>query len=319
MKLKRPFVPVLPAAFITLALAAGAAHAAEPASCANVRMASPGWTDIDATNAIFGVVLKGLGYQQTIQNVSVPITYQGLRKGQIDAFLGNWMPAQGPMVKPLIAEKAIEVLQPNLPSAKFTLAVPSYVADAGVRSFADLNKFADRFDKKIYGIEPGAPANQNIQKMLEGKSFGMDGWKLVESGETAMLTQVERFVRDKKFVVFLAWEPHLMNTRYKLAYLSGGDDYFGPNYGAASVNTVVRPGYVDACPNVGKLFQQVVFTVDMENTLITAMMADKVPGPAAAAAALKANPAPLDSWLAGVTTRDGGDGLAAVRKSIGLN
>ena len=317
MKAKRPLLPVAIAALCLMG-AVGRARAADPAACTSVRMASPGWTDIDATNAVAGVVLKGLGYQQSIQNVSVPITYQGLRKGQIDAFLGNWMPAQGPMVKPLIAEKAIDVLRPNLPSAKFTLAVPSYVAEQGVKTFADLAKFGDKFDKKIYGIEPGAPANQNIQKMLEGKSFGLDGWKLVESGETAMLTQVDRFVREKKFVVFLAWEPHLMNTKYQLSYLAGGDDYFGPNYGAASVNTVVRPGYAAACPNLGRFFNQLVFNVDMENSIITDMMTDKTPAAAAATKVIKAHPEVLSSWLAGVTTADGGDGLAAVRKSLGL-
>ena len=318
MPSKRPFLFTALAA-ISLLGPLDAARAVDAPSCASVHMASPGWTDIDATNALVGVVLKGLGYEQTIQNVSVPITYQGLRKGQIDAFLGNWMPAQGPMVKPLIAEKAIEVLRPNLPSAKFTLAVPTYVADAGIKSFADLNKQADKFDHKIYGIEPGAPANQNIQKMLEAKSFGLDGWKLIESGETAMLTQVDRAVREKKFVVFLAWEPHLMNTKYQLTYLSGGDEYFGPNYGAASVNTVVRPGYVAACPNVGKFLNQLVFNVDLENTLITTMMNDKTAPAAAAAQALKANPAVLATWLAGVTTRDGTDGLQAVKKSLGVS
>ncbi len=32
---------------------------------------------------------------------------------------------------------------------------------------------------------------------------------------------------------------------------------------------------------------------------------------------LKANPGVLDGWLAGVTTFDGGDGLAAVKGSLG--
>ena len=205
-------------------------------------MAGPGWTDIDATNAMTGVVLKALGYNQSVANLSVPITYQGLKKGQIDVFLGNWMPAQAPLVKPFVDEKSIEVVHPNLSNAKFTLAVPDYVAAAGVHTFADLAKNADKFDSKIYGIEPGAPANQNIKKMVDDKAFGLGSWKLVESSETGMLTQVERAVREKKWIVFLAWEPHLMNTKFKLTYLDGGDKYFGPNYGGATVNTVARAG-----------------------------------------------------------------------------
>jgi ABC-type proline/glycine betaine transport system substrate-binding protein len=89
-----------------------------------VKMAAPGWTDIDATNAMAGVMLKALGYRQDVANLSVPITYQGLKKGQIDVFLGNWMPAQAPLVKAFVAEKSIDVVHPNLTNAKFTLAVP---------------------------------------------------------------------------------------------------------------------------------------------------------------------------------------------------
>ncbi len=186
-----------------LCAAASFASAAEPQSCMQVNMAGPGWTDIDATNAMTGVVLKALGYKQKVANLSVPITYQGLKKGQIDVFLGNWMPAQAPVVKPFEEEKSIVVVHPNLSNAKFTLAVPDYVAAAGVHSFADLAKNADKFDSRIYGIEPGAPANQNIKKMVDDKAFGLDNWKLVESSETGMLTQVERAVREKKWIVSL--------------------------------------------------------------------------------------------------------------------
>ena len=38
----------------------------------------------------------------------------------------------------------------------------------------------------------------------------------------------------------------------------------------------------------------------------------------AASAWLKANPGVLDGWLDGVTTRDGGDAMAAVKSSLGL-
>jgi glycine betaine/proline transport system substrate-binding protein len=291
-------------------------HAAEPQSCVQIKMADPGWTDIDATNAMAGVVLKALGYKQTVSNLSVPITYQGLKKGQIDAFLGNWMPAQGPLIKPFVDEKSIEVVHPNLTNAKFTLAVPDYVAAAGVHTFADLQKNADKFESKIYGIEPGAPANQNIKKMVDEKAFGLIGWKLVESSETGMLTQVERAVRDKKWIVFLAWEPHLMNTKFHLTYLDGGDQYFGANFGGATVNTVARSGYVGECPNVGRLLKQMTFNVDLENGIITDVLQNKTNIDIAAQAALKRHPELVKGWLGGVTTATGGNGLQAVEKAL---
>ncbi|WP_347469375.1 choline ABC transporter substrate-binding protein [Burkholderia stagnalis] len=293
-----------------------AAHAAEPQTCRDVRMAGPGWTDIDATNAMAGVVLKALGYRQDVSNLSVPITYQGLKKGQVDVFLGNWMPAQGPLMKPFVDERSIDVLHANLSGAKFTLAVPDYVAAAGVRSFADLERFADRFGGRIYGIEPGAPANQNIKRLLADHALGPANWSLVESSETGMLTQVERAVRDRRWVVFLAWEPHLMNTKFRLTYLSGGDAYFGPDYGGATVNTVARAGFAGQCANLVRLFRQMTFTVGIENRMIADMLDHKTPPALAAQRVLKADPALVAGWLDGVTTADGAPGLPAVRAAL---
>lgn len=276
-------------------------------------MASPGWSDIDATNAMSGVLLNALGYHPHIAQLSVPITYAGIEKGQIDVFLGNWMPAQAPMVKPLEDAKSIVVAHANLNDAKFTLAVPDYVAAAGVHSFADLQKHADQFQDKIYGIEPGAPANQNIQKMIGSNAFGLGHWSPVASSETAMLTQVKRAVRNKQWIVFLAWEPHQMNTEFKLTYLDGGDTYFGPHFGASTVNTVVRNGYQAQCPNVAKLFNQLTFNVPVENTIISTVLNEKADVNAVARQALAANPTLLKTWLNGVTTIDGKDGLSAVQ------
>jgi glycine betaine/proline transport system substrate-binding protein len=141
---------------------------------------------------------------------------------------------------------------------------------------------------------------------------------VVESSETGMLTQVERAIRDKKFIVFLAWEPHLMNTKFKLVYLDGGDKYLGPNFGGATVNTVSRSGYEQQCPNVGRLFRQMAFNVDLENGVITDVLDKKRKIDSAATDALKRNPALLKTWLEGVTTANGGNGLEAVQSALGV-
>jgi glycine betaine/proline transport system substrate-binding protein len=219
-------------------------------------------------------------------------------------------------VKPFVDSHSIDVLHANLTNAKFTLAVPDYVAAAGVHSFADLAKYADKFDDKIYGIEPGAPANQNISKMIGDKAFGLGNWTLVASSETAMLTQVERAVRDKRWIVFLAWEPHLMNTKFHLTYLSGGDAYFGPNYGGATVNTVTRTGFANQCANLGRLFKQMTFNVDLENHIIANVLQDKVNINTAARDALKAHPDLIGAWLDGVTTVNGANGADAVNHAL---
>ncbi|MBB3222948.1 glycine betaine ABC transporter substrate-binding protein [Pseudoduganella umbonata] len=291
------------------ALAFGAtSHAADAPSCRVVKMADPGWTDIAATNALSGIVLEALGYEQKVLPLSVPITYAGLQKNQVDVFLGNWMPAQRTLVEPLLKSGAVEQVRANLPQARFTLAVPEPVARAGVRTFADLAKHADKFGKKIYGIESGAPANAVIKKLLASKSYGLDGWTLVESSEQGMLSQVARATRGNDWIVFLAWEPHQMNNTFKLSYLDGAADDFGP----ASVHTVTRKGYRAACPNAARLFAQIEFTAPLEHAIIADVTAKKATARAAALRQLKAQPALLERWLAGVTTLAGTDAKAAV-------
>ena len=307
------------AATLTIAalLASGSAWAAEPAKCKLVRMSDPGWSDITSTNALLGVVLKGLGYEQKIDTLAVPVTYKSLGEGIIDVFLGNWMPAQKKFVDPLIQEGKMQVVRKNLSDLKFTLAVPSYVAEGGVRTVEDLAKYADKFNKKIYGIEPGAPVNQNMQAMIKAGDYGLSGWEVVESSEQAMLAQVDRAGRQKNWVVFVGWEPHPMNTKLKMTYLSGGEKTFGANYGASEVYTVARKGLAEDCPNLIRLLRQTSFTVAMENEIMASIEAGKKPEDAAAAW-LKANPSTVAPWIEGVTTFDGKDGSGAVKGSLGL-
>lgn len=304
-------------AALAMLLITTSAAAADAESCKVVRLSDPGWTDITATNGVAAVVLEALGYEPDVKTLSVPIGYQSIKNGEIDVFLGNWMPAQQAFIDDLNASQAIEVLAKNLEGAKFTLAVPTAVADKGIKDFADLGKNPDEFESKIYGIEPGAPANTNIQKMIDAGEFGLKGWELVESGEQAMLAQVERATKEGKGVVFLAWAPHPMNERFDLTYLSGGDAYFGANYGGAEVYTLARTGWTGSCPNAATLFKQMTFDVSMENVLMGEILGG-TDSKEAASAWLKANPAVMDAWLKGVTTFDGQPGDAAVKSALGL-
>lgn len=293
-----------------------AVQAAEPAQCQTVRLTDPGWTDINATNGVATVLLDALGYQSDISLLGVPIGFKSMKSGEIDVFLGNWMPAQESFIETYGDD--VDIVRVNLEGAKFTLAVPQFVYDRGVTDFADLQQYAEEFDHAIYGIEAGAPANQQLQTMIDSNDFGLKGWNLVASGEQAMLSQVSRAIRRQNFVVFLAWEPHPMNMNHDLAYLTGGDDYFGPNYGGATIYTVARKGYSDECPNLGQLLANLSFSLTMENELIGAILDDGKTPEVAATEWLRANPGVLDDWLAGVTTVDGKPGLAEVKARLDL-
>ena len=178
---------------------------AEDASCGAVRLSDPGWTDITATNGVAEVLLEALGYDPDIRSLSVPIGYEALKTGQIDAFLGNWMPAQQAFRADLDASGQVIELVRNLDGAKFTLGVNAAGAALGVADFAGLDAQRAAFKGRIYGIEPGAPANQSISAMIAADKFGLGDWELVESSEQAMLAQVARNDQQQTPTVFLAW------------------------------------------------------------------------------------------------------------------
>ena len=306
------------ALLLTTLLAGAAAGAAVPQECRTVRFSDVGWTDITATTAATTEILEGLGYDTTIQVLSVPVTYTSLRNGDIDVFLGNWMPTMKADIQPYLDDGSVEVVGVNLEGAKYTLAVPDYLAEQGLTDFADIAEFADALDEELYGIEPGNDGNRLILDMIEQDAFGLGEFELVESSEAGMLSQVARATRREEPIVFLGWEPHPMNSNFDLTYLSGGDDWFGPNYGGATVYTNVRAGYLQECPNVGRLLENLRFSLEMENEIMSAILDDGEAPDEAARAWLQANPGALDDWLAGVTTVDGEDGLAAVRAYLGL-
>lgn len=305
------------AAALALAFSAGAAAAQDPESCKLVRFSDVGWTDITATTAIATTVLQGLGYETDIKVLSVPVTYASLKNKDIDVFLGNWMPTMEADIAPYRDDKSVETVRTNLEGAKYTLAVPKFVHDAGLKSFQDIAKFKDQLDGKIYGIEPGNDGNRLILGMIEKGSFELKDFELVESSEQGMLAQVQRAVDRKEPVVFLGWEPHPMNANIEMAYLEGGDEVFGPNLGGATVHTNVRAGYLQECPNVGKLLQNLSFTLQMENEVMGSILNDGKDPAAAAKEWLGAHPEVLDAWLAGVTTIDGKPGIDAVKATLG--
>lgn len=292
------------------------AVAAEPESCRAVRFADVGWTDIAATTGLASVVLQGLGYAPGKQIASEPIVFSGLKNKQLDVYLGYWDPSQTPAITPFIQAKALQVLPvPNLEGAKYTLAVPSYAAQQGLRSFADIARFRQQLGGKIYGIEAGSQGNAQIKKMIANNDFGLGGFTLVESSEAGMLVEATKAVRQKRPVVFLAWEPHPMNFLMPLTYLTGGDKQFGPDFGGSKVYTVVANDWLQRCPNAGRLVSQLRFTTDMENHVMEPIM-QKVKPEQAARQWLRSHPQALDSWLEGVTTFDGKPGLAAVKSYL---
>jgi glycine betaine/proline transport system substrate-binding protein len=292
---------------VTLLLGAmsGVSAATEAAECRNVRFGVVGFSDVAAVTAITSEVLARLGYAPASVNLPVPIIFASLQNRNIDVFLGNWMPAQEADSKPYLANRSVEVVGPNLEKAKFTLAVPQYLYDAGLKDFASIKKFAVPLDSAIYGIEPGAAANRLVLGMIRTNAFGLGHFRLIESSEQGMLAELERAYRTHKPFVFVAWDPHPMNLRFRIQYLAGGDATFGPDFGGATINTVTRSGLSQECPNLGRLLHNLKFTLAGESEIMGAILDRHEQPDVAAKEWLASHPELVGTWLSGVSSFDG--------------
>ena len=270
-----------------------------------MRFSDIGWTDVTATTGLASRLVRMLGYTPAVTVLSVPVTYASLKNRDIDVFLGNWMPAMAADLRPYQTEGSVEVVGANLDGAKYTLAVPTYLHEAGLRDFSDIRRYATELKHEIYGIEPGNDGNRLVLTLIKENQFGLGDFKLVESSEQGMLAQVERAIAAKRPIVFFGWEPHPMNTRFDMRYLTGGETSFGPNFGGATVYTNVRAGYLQECPNVGRLVRNLKFTLRGESEMMAGILERKLSPEAAAEAWLKLNPDALKSWFDGVTMIDG--------------
>jgi len=275
-----------------------------------------GWTDITATTATTTVILDALGYNTDIKVLSVPVTYTSMAEGDVDIFLGNWMPTMEADIASYREAGTVDTVRANLTGAKYTLAVNQAAADMGLTTFADIAANMDALEGKIYGIEAGNDGNRLIIDMIADNAFDLEGFEVVESSEAGMLAQVDRASKRNEPIVFLGWEPHPMNANFDMTYLSGGDDWFGPDLGGATVYTNTTAGFSENCPNVGKLLANLEFSLEMENEIMGAILNDGTDPDAAAIAWLRENKGVLDGWLDGVTTKDGGIAMGAVTAAL---
>jgi len=304
----------IPVLVLLLALCTAPALAARD----DVRVTSVGWTDVTVTSELAVAILQSLGYTSSNMMTSLPICYQALATGEADVFLGNWMPSMESVARPHFDSGRVIQLVPNMTGAKYTLAVPSYVAEGGLKDFKDIAKFGDKLEWKIYGIEEGNDGNDIIESMIKANMFGLGKFELVASSESGMLAQVQSFMREEKWIVFLGWSPHSMNEKIDMTYLTGStDETFGPNDGTATVYTNVRKGFPEDMPNVNRFLQNFVMPVTMMNSIMVTM--HEKPEMKARDAALDwvaAHPEMAAQWLEGVATKDGRPGLPAFQNLL---
>ena len=304
----------LAAGALTLMTATGAVQAEESKE---VRFGVQPWPGVTVKSEVSAQLLEAAGYEIDTKQLNTPLTLEGLSNGDLDVGLGGWYPISSSMIDPLVQDGEITRLTANLEGALSGVAVPTYVRDAGVESMSDLNEYADRFEKTIYGIESGSTWNTGVKEAIKQNRHNLGEWALVSSGTTAMLAPVGRATGREAWVAFYGWRPHWMNIKYDLHYLEAPDDS-EIAHTESTVYTLTRNGLESDMPNVNRFFSQYRVEPDTQSRWIYEHSYEERAEDEVARDWIAANPERVREWLDGVTTVDGDPAFEAVKAEYEL-
>ncbi len=298
---------------VVLAGTGSAVAADEP-----INFGVPSWPGITVKTEIARQLLAPLGYQGKAQEIGLQVIYQGLNTGDVDVFLGAWLPAQNPMLEPLEADGSITRLATNVTGAQMTLAVPDYVYDSGVTSFADLDAHRDEFNGEIYGFGAGSAASEILNKAIEDDTWGLGDWTLVDTSTVGMLSAAKSHIANEEPIVWVGWTPHWMNLELPMRYLSDSKNLFGEGNGASDVRTLMASDYAEANPNLVAFFDQFSFSAEEQSWMIKQYGQEEKPMEEVATTWIENHPDRVEAMMKGVTTREGEPAWEAVQKKFSL-
>ncbi|KXS43954.1 MAG: ABC-type proline/glycine betaine transport system, periplasmic component [Candidatus Frackibacter sp. T328-2] len=269
------------------------------------------WPGVTVKTEVAKQVLEALGYKVKKKALTQTVLFEGMKNDEIDAFLGNWMPTMKVNFKPYNEEGVIENVTVNLEKALYQTAVPKYVWEAGVKSMADLNKYADKFDRKIVGIEPGNDGNQIIQNAIENNNYNLKDWELVSGSTAAMLSAVGKATKTKEWIAFNGWKPHWMNVKYDIKYLDDPEGIWGGN---DKVYTAARPELKKEMPNFYKFLEQFKVNAQIQSKWILEYQKKGRPAEEVAQEWIKNNIDLVKKWVSGIKTVDEKDAVEVIEQ-----
>ena len=239
----------IPAACLMLLavfFAAGAACAQERQT---IRIAYTDWADSVATaNLVKAVFQEKMGIRCDIVRMGADEMWAAVTEGRVDAMLSAWLPDTHAHYYEAFGDKVTD-LGPNLKGTRTGLVVPDVkigrlAAGAGIRrsyitidSMAEIGAHADRFNRRIIGIEPEAGIMHQTEAAMD--AYGLKDFELVKGSEAGMVDELYRAIRRQEWIVVTGWVPHWTFARWNLKFLDDPKNVYG---GEGRIHTIVRTG-----------------------------------------------------------------------------
>lgn len=199
-------------------------------------------------------ILEQVGYEVEIQEGQIGILYEALASEDIEAFIDIWSPnLQSSYLEKY--EGDFEVAGTLYSEMPLGVAVPTYMED--INSISDVKKHPEKFDGKVYAIDPGSGMAKTSKKMVE--TYQMDEFEIQNSSVAPMLAQVKKATRNEEGVVFNAWRPHPMFSKFDIKFLDDPKNVWKLD----DVQIGVVKDLKEKSPTAYKLFSNMKLTLKM--------------------------------------------------------
>ncbi len=229
-----------------------------------LNIADIGWTENTAIAHLTKVLLEEeLGYEEvTINTTDLNSVYDGVAKGDLDAFQDVWLPNQQDLLSSV--EDDVEHLSFSYQGeTEQGIAVPTYM-DA-----TSLEQLNETKVELIFGIEPGSVIMDRIYEEVI-PTYGLKQ-KLVQASTEGMLFQADVHYNHQEEFALVAWSPHWMNQKYDLRYLEDPKDAFGELNEPATISTIVSKNLPENDPVAYAFMDALMLDEehinDLENTI----------------------------------------------------
>ncbi|WP_221563084.1 glycine betaine ABC transporter substrate-binding protein [Alkalihalobacillus sp. TS-13] len=215
------------------------------------------WTSTVPPTKIAVLILEDMGYTVKETKSDVGGVFMGLSRGDVDVFMDAWLPMHQVHLDKF--KDSVEDTAVSYPEAKTGWVVPTYMED--VNKISDLKGKEDAFNNEMLGIEEGASATKESDKII--KAYDLD-MKQVNSSEGGMIAEATRLMAQEKPVVFYGWRPHTMFNKYDLKVLEDDKGFFG----ASSVHVITNKDLKEKAPEAYEFLSNWNISIDEVEKMI---------------------------------------------------
>jgi glycine betaine/proline transport system substrate-binding protein len=214
----------------------------------NIHFGYVNWDEgIAMTHLLQAIIEDKLGYTVETTQADVGPVFQGVAKGDFDAFVDTWLPVTHEAYLEQFGDQFELYEEPVYKGARIGLVVPAYVE---IDSIEELNSVKDRFNGQIIGIDAGAGIMRTTDTAIQ--EYGLE-LELVKSSGPAMTASLAGAIDDNEWVVVTGWSPHWKFARWDLKYLEDPKGVYGAE---ENIYAIARKGLEEDAPEVAALLKK---------------------------------------------------------------